>query len=61
MLGGIPSNNGLVWSNASGAPTVYSTLVNMGANKLAAFNLKTNKLSVRQMDATVSYPQMDDA
>ena len=61
VLGGIPSNNGLVWSNASGAPTVYSTLVNMGANKLAAFNLKTNKLSVRQMDATVSYPQMDDA
>lgn len=61
VLGGIPSNNGLVWSNASGAPTVYSTLVHFGANKLAAFNLKTRKLSVHQMDAAVNYPQMDDA
>ena len=60
VLGGIPSNNGLAWSNASGTPLVYSPLVNFGNSSLATFDLAARRLVVQPLQWTVDYVQVDD-
>ena len=59
-IGGIPSNNGLAWSNTSGQPVVYAPLVNFEKNLLASFELATGSLGQITLNATVDYPYIDE-
>ena len=59
-LGGIPSNSGLAWSNASGTPVLYSPLVNFGNRSLATFDLAARRLAVQPLEWTVDYVQVDE-